>query len=312
MLRTRHWILAGGLLAMLGTGCETTGGSQMENTVFSIHRKVDNMENTLGQSVNRLNETSAELSMRVQTSEQQTRELRGMIEENQMMLARLDSDLRQLSGVVHQQFGLTAPRTGAAPPQQTDPVQDGFMVTEPPRVVEQSTPASPNAIDPVSPAVGPSPVQERPELFVDEGEVNLMPSPGAQEQAVADAGNPTLDYRRAQDAYRERDFARAIQLYDEFLQRYPNNPQALDALFWKATSQMNMDQHRAAINSYSRLRQQFPNDRELLPSAIFNQAIAHSKIGERSAAIELMEYVVEQFPMTQAAERARRALGQDS
>jgi TolA-binding protein len=296
MLRTKHIGIAVAALAVLGTGCETTGGSQFENTVYSIHRKVDNLEGNLGQSVTRLNETSAELSMRVQSSEQQTRELRGMIEENQVQLGRLERDMQHLTKVISEQYGITTGRPAPRPP--ADPAQDGFLVTEPPRVVEQGG----------APAPTPTPTETaRQDLFIEDEGITLLDPPAAPE-----AGNPTLDYRRAQDAYRERDFARAVTLYDEFLQKYPDNTRALDALFWKATSQMNMDNHRAAINSYSQLRQQYPNDRELLPSAIFNQAIAHSKLGERSTAVELMEYVVNQYPLTQAAERARRALGQDS
>jgi len=299
MLRMKHIGIAVGAMAVLGTGCETTGGSQMENTVYSIHRKVDNLEGNLGQSVARLNETSAELSTRVQGGEQQTRELRGMIEENQMQLSRLERDVQHLTNVISEQYGVTTGRPTATRPP-ADPAQDGFLVTEPPRVVEQSTPAT----TPV-----PTETASRTDLFVDDEVIDLreeVPAPAPE------AGNPTLDYRRAQDAYRERDFSRAVTLYDEFLQKYPGNERALDALFWKATSQMNMDNHRAAISSYDQLRQRYPNDRELLPSAIFNQAIAHSKIGERSTAVELMEYVVQQYPLTQAAERARRALGQDS
>lgn len=293
MLRTTHLGIAVAAVAVLGAGCETTGGSQFENTVYSIHRKVDNLEGNLGQSVTQLNQTSAELSTRVQASEQQTRELRGMIEENQVQLSRLERDMQHLTNIVSEQYGITTGRPTARP--QADPGQDGFMVTEPPRVVEQG--GTPTTTTP----------PDRPDLFVEDEVIDLR-----EETPVADAGNPTLDYRRAQDAYRERDFARAVTLYDEFLQKYPDNQRALDALFWKATSQMNMDQHRAAINSYTRLREQYPNDRELLPSAIFNQAIAHSKLGERSTAVELMEQVVDQYPLTQAAERARRALGQDS
>ena len=141
MLRKTHIPLAVAMLAVLGTGCETTGGSQFENTVYSIHRKVDNLEGNLGQSVARLNETSAELNTRVQSSEQQTRELRGMIEENQVQLSRLEADVRNLTGIISQQYGIT---TGRAPVTQrpADPSQDGFHVTEPPRVVEQGTPAT--------------------------------------------------------------------------------------------------------------------------------------------------------------------------
>src|SRR5690606_12076516 len=98
---------------------------------------VDNLEGNLGQSVARLNETSAELSTRVQSSEQQTRELRGMIEENQVQLGRLEADVQNLTNIISQQYGITTGRPGSAM-RQADPEQDGFHVTEPPRVVEQS------------------------------------------------------------------------------------------------------------------------------------------------------------------------------
>ena len=59
-------------LALLASGCASTGGgSHFENTVYDTNRLVRNLDSGLSGSVEKLNETSAELIARVNESDQQ-------------------------------------------------------------------------------------------------------------------------------------------------------------------------------------------------------------------------------------------------
>jgi len=292
MIRPVAAMTAGAAALVLFTGCETTGGgSQMENTVFSIHRKVSNLEGDLGESVERLNDTSAELTMRVQESEAQTRRLGGMIEENQRKLTMVEQKLDQLSKVVYEEFGRTAPSTPA--PAAAEDV----YVPAPPSVGSDASngdAANLETAQTMPPPSQPAPPEE-PEAMLEE------PS--------TPAGNPTLDYKRAQDAYIDEDYEQALRLYDDFLEKYPANEQAKSALFWKGGSQMKLQRYSEAINTYEQLIQDYSGDTDKVPSAMFNQAVAHINTGNRSRAVEILNTIVERYPDTLAAERARKALG---
>ncbi len=276
------------------TGCETTGGgSQMENTVFSIHRKVSNMEGELGESISRLNENSAELTMRVQDSEAQTRQLTGMLQENQRKLAMVEEKLDNLSEVVFEEFGRTVPRVDA-PAAAAEPADDIYVPAPPQIDNDNGGAASQPARTPVPNDSAADPMQtadaEDTEPLADEGE--------------AAAGNPILDYRRAQDSYIDGDYEEALGLYDEFLSKYPQSDQALSALFWKGGSQMKLQRYSDAINTYEQLAQRYPNDTEKVPSALFNQAVAYSNTGNRTRAMDIMREIIQKYPGTRAAQRA--------
>src|SRR5690554_6150811 len=109
----RHTILGiAGALALMAvlSGCATTGGSQVENTVYHNNRMLRNLEGTLGQSVTQLNTTVADLSQRVDTTDREMRQLQGQSEE---LNHKLEAMSRQLDGFIvalSQHIGITPPR----------------------------------------------------------------------------------------------------------------------------------------------------------------------------------------------------------
>src|SRR3990170_2635421 len=90
-------LLAAGMFPLLA-GCATTGGrNQVEDTVYSTYRVVKNLDQNLGASVTKLNETAADLSARVNESDRQVAKLQAMTEENQVKLDRLQAKLDKLT-----------------------------------------------------------------------------------------------------------------------------------------------------------------------------------------------------------------------
>ena len=86
-----------------------SGGSQMENTLYDTHRRVVNLDKNLQGSVVNLNKTAAELATRSDTADQELRVVRGMLEENQMRLVKLQSRLDALTATLYRERGLSVP-----------------------------------------------------------------------------------------------------------------------------------------------------------------------------------------------------------
>ena len=111
-------------------GC-ATGGNQLQNTVYSTHRHVANLEQNLQGSVQQLNQTAAGLLARVDANEQALRSVAGSLEENRAKLEtleqRLDALIRTYS---RQQRALSAPGSPTGQSEVEISNQD-FVVEDP-------------------------------------------------------------------------------------------------------------------------------------------------------------------------------------
>jgi len=280
-------------LLVLAAGCETTGGSnQLQATVYDTHKRIVKLDNSLEGSVTKLNETTAELIARVNDSDQETRRLRSMVEENQVKLDTIARELRELKASAYGQWGLTVP-SGMAPMTSVEGEVGNIEIVPPvpPVTVPRTTP----------PAAAPAPAAAPP---------TPTPAPAAPAPAPPAAvvyGDPQVHYQQAQKSYSSSDYAKALQQFDEFLQRYPQSDLTANAQFWKAKCYLEQGQYQEAIQEFEKVRANYPTSSKV-PFAMHNQAVAHSRLGQTDRAIRLMEEVVDQYPVSPAADQAKSDL----
>ena len=75
------------VLVLVAGGCATTtGGSQLENTVYATHQTVRKLDRNLSASVSKLNETAVDLAVRIDETDRQSQGLQSLVEENQVKL----------------------------------------------------------------------------------------------------------------------------------------------------------------------------------------------------------------------------------
>lgn len=285
--------LLGAMGAALLTGCETTGGSQTQTTIYDMHRRVVKLDKDLGDSVTRLNETSASLNQRVEEMDMQTRELRSLLEENQNKLNAISQDLARF----YRALNLSPPSSTATPVSGTNVSVGPTMIERP---GQTPVPAGQNTL------------QDSAPIPTDRAVLGATPQPTdepvpAAVPAAAPAGDPQVLYQQAQRSYSNNDFAASLQQFDAFLAQYPNNENSNNALFWKAKAQLSMEKYADSVQSFEQLRSRFPNSSKV-PFAMHNQAVAHSRLGQTAEAERLMQAVIDQFPMSPVAEQARSDL----
>lgn len=266
-------------VGVLLSGCETTN-SQMETTVYDMHRRIVRQERDLNDAVTKLNETTVDLSRRVEDSDLQTRRVASMQEEIHVKLDNLERSLEGFRSTLYRHFNLSGAGTGTRPLAPPPPATGGDVTIEPPATAPaQQSATMPSMVDPVEQTIAPT---------------------------GAGAGTPREDYARAQSSYAGGDYQTALRQFDEFLQSHPNADDEMraNAQFWKAKSLLNENNYREAIQEFDKLRGQFGMSTKV-PFAMHNQAVAYSRIGQNDEAIRLMQAVIDEYPISPAADQAR-------
>lgn len=306
----RTMLLASVVLLAL-VGCETMGGggNQMQTTVYDTHRRIVKLDKELESSVTRLNETTATLLARVEESDQQTRMLRGMLEENQMKLDTLGREIEGMKTTLYRHWNLTTTPGSAAPMGPPRNVSTGEVT------IEGAPALAP--IPPVAPAPVVSPPQHE---LMDSSPAPPMqtaaavptppdpapPVPVATAPAPGDV-DPHMVYQQAQRSYADKDYANALRQFDDFLGRHPNHEQSGNALFWKAKCLLDLNRNADAAQAFGAFRNAFPTNSKV-PFAMQNEAVAYSRLGQNAQAEAMMQAVIEQYPVSPAADQARADL----
>ncbi|MBP8132470.1 MAG: tol-pal system protein YbgF [Candidatus Hydrogenedentes bacterium] len=319
MIRTCVFPLGAVLFAVAVSGC-ATGGSQTQATISDIHRRVTNLDKEMDTTITKLNETTAELSARVEQTDQETRTLRSMSEENQVRLESIERSLNELKAQAYRVWNLTSAPGGA--PAAGAPVPGGAQVeiigpewsnppSEPPVTAMTAPPVQPPPA-PVSPppSVAPADVTPVPEPVPVAPPPAPAPVPAPQPVPAApapSAGDPQVAYQNAQRSFANEDYEAALRSFDDFLRQYSDSDLRANAQFWKAKCCLNLNRYQEAIGEFERLRTEYPGSTKV-PFAMHNQAVAHSRLGQVDEASRLLEEVINSYPTTPAADQARMDL----
>jgi tol-pal system protein YbgF len=272
--------VASTVVLTLASGCASTGGGgggQMQNTVYATHRLVQNLDRNLSGSVNKLNETTADLVARVEASDTENRRVRSLVEENQKRLEDLQQALDNLTTVLYRELELSPPSTVGR--SVTPPPVDSSSEVRPGRVEVQSPPAVVTAAPPIA------------------------TPPDSNAEAAPD------HYRHAQQLYLRDEFALALEEFDSYLRLYPNTENAGNAQYWKAHCHLKMDEFDQAISEFKVLVRDYPSNIKV-PFALINQAVSCSRLGQNDKARALFEKTISDYPNDAAAPRAREYLRQ--
>ena len=273
------------LLAALAAGCGSLGGgSQLQNTVYDTHRRVANLDKNLEGSVNKLNETAAELLARVNDSDQQTKAVQSKLEENQVRLDALQKSLDEMRAALYRNFRISlgpgAPAGSAGGPSEVDA---GNVQVVPPQS-SAKPPADREGLDAMPPVSGAS----------------KTPAPAA----APSAGSAEADFHQAKESFAAGKYPAALDQFDAFLQRYPTSDDCAYAQFLKAKCLQNQEKYEDAVKEFEKVRGSYPTSAKV-PLAMHQQAVCHARLGQTQRTKELFEEIIKNYPMSPAAEQAK-------
>jgi TolA-binding protein len=225
------------------------------------------------------NDLLAQLLTRVDALEDQVRQLRGRIDETQNQLQRQNDDLgKRIDDLA---FQINAQGSQPAAPRGTQPVAPpaGYP-GQGPAPSQLSAPPLPPARPPAPPAPGP----RTPEMVLQEGNAALARrdypnAEAAAREVLANRTSPRAYDARlllAQALYGEKQYAQAAIAFDDAYNSSRKGSHAQDSLVGLASSLSSINEKKAACDTLTRLRTDFPQPR---PDIEANAAAAAQKSG---------------------------------
>ncbi len=218
----------------------------------------------------------AQLLSRVGTLEDQVRQLRGQVDQTQNQVQRQGADLGKriddLTFQVQNPQGGQPPATGAVPPRAPSPQPPGLQPTP----LQPGAPPPPppgsfsGAPPPGQPPVPAGPVKRTPELAMQEGNAALARHDyTTAEQAAREVLNNYRTSPRAYDAQfllaqsliGERQYSQAAIAYDDTYNRARKGAHAPEALLGLADSLIAINERKAACDTLTKLRMEYPTAR---------------------------------------------------
>jgi TolA-binding protein len=225
------------------------------------------------------NDLLTQLLTRVDALEEQVRQLRGRIDETQNQLQRQNDDLGKRIDDLSFQLTSQGPQPGGRPAPQPGP-QPG------------SGPAYPSqgpAPTQLGPPPGPRPAPQQPgprtpEMALQEGNAALVRRDYPNAESAAREVLATRTSPRAYDArlllaqalYGQRQYAQAAIAFDDAYNSSHKGTHAQDALLGLASSLTAINEKKAACDTLTRLRSDFPQPR---PDVAANATATAQKAG---------------------------------
>jgi tol-pal system protein YbgF len=278
------------VLCLTVGGCvtPTATGDQVANSVYASHRILRQMEEDLEPRLTQLNETVADLSTRVESSDQETRELQAILEENQVKLDAIQNRLAELADVVYKGLGVTPPQDFAA--FQPD---NSLNLGAPPSIERPS-------------GIG-MPIETEPS----EGEglvgAEIEPGDTGAEGAPPSSGDHATDYQAAQQSRANRDYETALRQFREYIKLYPTTESVHHAQFWIGQCYFDLKQYEAAVEEFEKLSKNYPTSPKV-PLAMNQEAVALVKLGQTQRAVSLLEKLIENWPTDPTVVKAKANL----
>ena len=137
------------------------------------------------------------------------------------------------------------------------------------------------------------------------------PAPASAPAAVAvttvDNSTETRGYEAAQGQRRVGNYQGAIVAFQNFIKQFPKSSLAPRAQYWIGDSYFNLRDFKLAIGSQQVLLKAYP-DSPTVPDAMLNIASSQIEIGESINGRKTLEEIIAKFPISEAADKAKRRL----
>ena len=117
----------------------------------------------------------------------------------------------------------------------------------------------------------------------------------------------TRGYEAAQGQRRVGNYQGAIVAFQNFLAQYPKSNLAPRAQYWIGDSYFNLADFKLAIAAQQTLVKTYP-DSATVPDAMLNIASSQIEMGETIAGKKSLEEILQKFPISEAAGKAKRRL----
>ncbi len=143
------------------------------------------------------------------------------------------------------------------------------------------------------------------------GHATAVPAPTA---AVVVAGGASADseeksYEQSLQAFKDGDLDGARKRFSEFLQLHPDSKLAGNAQYWLGECYYGAKDYGQAIAAFDRVHRFYP-DNAKVPAALLKKGFAYEALNDRARASSALKQVVEAYPRSPEATKAKEKLAQ--
>lgn len=139
----------------------------------------------------------------------------------------------------------------------------------------------------------------------------LVPASGGAAMGAAPAlgaETPQAFYERGLDLIqRQGDMPRGREVMQEFLKKYPQDPLAVNAMYWVGESYYGEKKYENAILQFQDVIQKY-GDHPKVASALYKQGLSFHALGDNKNAKVILKKVSDTFPLSEEAKRAKEKL----
>jgi len=114
-------------------------------------------------------------------------------------------------------------------------------------------------------------------------------------------------YAAAYQTFKNGNYAKAREAFQEFLAAYPSGEYADNAQYWIGECYFFERQFEKAILEYEKVTRKFPSSNKV-PYALVKQALSFQNLGDKASAKLLLQQVIKDYPDTSQARVARSKL----
>ena len=134
---------------------------------------------------------------------------------------------------------------------------------------------------------------------------------GKPAPAMADAGmkaaTPQALYDQGMALYSADDYAAARTVFDNFIQKYPNNDLTPNAYYWKGETLYSEDEFAQSVLAFREVTSKFPKHHKAA-AALLKLGMAYERLGDKENAVFYLKALTDDFPNSDPAKIARTVL----
>jgi tol-pal system protein YbgF len=116
-------------------------------------------------------------------------------------------------------------------------------------------------------------------------------------------------YDSAYQAFKEEQYEKAREGFQDFLKKYPNTEYSDSAQFWIGESYYFERKYEQAILEYEKVIKDYPQGNKV-PNAMLKQGFSFLNLGDKSSAKLLLEQLAKNYPGTSQARMAKAKLAE--
>jgi len=305
MARALTFIVAAALLAVPGpAAAQNREHQQMVADLRMLYEQVQRLQLTVNQLTERLATTDTQLGLQAEAAR------KGFAD----IMTRVDALTAELSTVRENVYDGTTRISKFT--QELDAIRAGLgstnalltqivaLLTPPPVPAEEGAPGAAGA-PPTTPPGG-APVNPPPASPTTTPPETPPPTQPAL-QAPAGLASPTSYMTSASGFYYAGQFDMAIEAFTDFIERFPDSPDAAEAQFYIGESHYSSQRYKEALAAYASVISKYPNSPRV-PDAYYKQGLSYEQLGQKDEAIKNYQLLRRDYPDSTAGGHATQAL----